>query len=147
MKLSIPLFFSLLLAIFQTAAIAQNPFPNFPAPTPPKAIGVSTRNLEWAGWETLRGDTNRIVLDVRSPQEFASGHIPRAINIDIRAAEFIENVKKLSKDKTYLVYCAIGGRSAKACTQMDGLKFKDTVNLLGGIRAWQAGGNNPVGGK
>ena len=131
------------LATATPALVAQTSIPPFPTRPEPKAEGASTRNLEVAEWNKLRSETNRVVLDVRTPEEFAAGHVPGAINIDFRAKDFIESVAKLDKSKPYLVYCAGGVRSAKACTQMDGLKFKDTSNLLGGFKAWEAAGNQP----
>jgi rhodanese-related sulfurtransferase len=134
----------LLLALAAATPTFAQTIPPFPTRPVPKAEGASTHNLELADWEKLRADTNRVVLDVRTADEFAAGHIPGAVNIDFRAKNFVEAVAKLDKSRPYLVYCASGGRSAKACTQMDGLKFKDTANLLGGIKGWEAGGNTPV---
>jgi rhodanese-related sulfurtransferase len=42
--------------------------------------------------------------------------------------------------KTYLVHCAVGGRSAQACTKLDAFEFPKVVNLLGGIKAWEKAG-------
>ena len=102
------------------------------------------RNVDVAEWEKLRKDTKVVVLDVRTAEEFADGHMPGAINLDIRGGKFAETLAGLDKSKTYLVHCAVGGRSAKACGQMDGLKFEKVVNLSGGITAWEAAGNKPI---
>jgi rhodanese-related sulfurtransferase len=105
------------------------------------------RNVDVAEWEKLRKDPNVVVLDVRTAEEFAEGHMPGAINLDIRGGKFAETLAGLDKSKTYLVHCAVGGRSAKACGQMDGLKFGKVVNLAGGITAWEKAGNQPVKGR
>jgi len=105
------------------------------------------RNVDVAEWEKLRKDPNVVVLDVRTAEEFAEGHMPGAINLDIRGGRFAETLAGLDKSKTYLVHCAVGGRSAKACGQMDGLKFGKVVNLAGGITAWEKAGNQPVKGR
>lgn len=105
------------------------------------------RNVDVAEWEKLRKDPQVVVLDVRTAEEFAEGHMPGAINLDIRGGKFAETLAGLDKSKTYLVHCAVGGRSAKACGQMDGLKFDKVVNLSGGITAWEAAGNKPVKGR
>jgi rhodanese-related sulfurtransferase len=60
--------------------------------------------------------------------------------LDFRAPDFAEKVAKLDKSKTYLVHCAAGGRSARACTKMEGLGFKNVVNLEGGLGAWKDAG-------
>ena len=51
-----------------------------------------------------------------------------------------EKIKALDKSKTYLVYCGIGGRSAKACKKLDTLAFPNVYNLDGGIKAWEKAG-------
>jgi len=111
------------------------------------ASAKSFRNVDVAEWEKLRKDPKVVVLDVRTAEEFAEGHMPGAINLDIRGGKFAETLAGLDKSKTYLVHCAVGGRSAKACGQMDGLKFEKVVNLSGGITAWEAAGNKPVKGR
>lgn len=84
--------------------------------------------------------TNSVVLDVRTPEEFAKGHIPGAKLIDFKAADFTAQIEKLDKSKRYLVHCAAGGRSAKAAEQMVKLGFPNVVNLDGGMKAWEAAG-------
>ena len=105
------------------------------------------RNVDVAEWEKLRKDPAVVVLDVRTAEEYAEGHMPGAINLDIRGGKFAETLAGLDKSKTYLVHCAVGGRSAKACGQMDGLKFEKVLNLSGGITAWEAAGNRPIKGR
>ena len=84
--------------------------------------------------------TNAVVLDVRTPEEFAKGHIPGAKLIDFKASDFTARIEKLDKSKRYLVHCAVGGRSAKAAEQMVKLGFPNVVNLDGGMKAWEAAG-------
>ena len=105
------------------------------------------RNIDVAEWEKLRQDASVVVLDVRTAEEFADGHMPGAINLDIRGGKFAETLAGLDKSKTYLVHCAVGGRSAKACGQMDGMKFDKVLNLSGGITAWEAAGHKAVKGR
>ena len=105
------------------------------------------RNIDVAEWEKLRKDDSVVVLDVRTAEEFADGHMPGAINLDIRGGKFAETLAGLDKSKTYLVHCAVGGRSAKACGQMDGMKFDKVLNLSGGITAWEAAGHKAVKGR
>ncbi len=83
---------------------------------------------------------NSVVLDVRTPAEFAQGHIPGAALIDFKAPDFKAQVAKLDRSKIYLVHCAVGGRSAKAVEVMHELGFERLFNLEGGMKAWEAAG-------
>jgi rhodanese-related sulfurtransferase len=83
---------------------------------------------------------NIVVLDVRTPQEYAEGHIAGSVLLDFKSPDFAEKLSKLDKDKKYLVHCAAGGRSAKACTQLHQLGFQRVYNLEGGMKAWTAAG-------
>ncbi|MBL7942534.1 MAG: rhodanese-like domain-containing protein [Flavobacteriales bacterium] len=76
------------------------------------------------------------ILDVRTPQEFAAGHIKGAVNIDWYQSDFATKVASLDKTKPVLVYCAVGGRSSKAKTKLNALGFKEVHNMTGGMDAW-----------
>ena len=101
------------------------------------------KNVDVAEFEKLRADKKNVVLDVRTQKEFEAGHIPGAVNIDVNAPDFPEKVAKLEKNKTYLVHCAAGVRSAKACDKMSHLAFPKLYNLEGGFKAWETAGNKP----
>ena len=101
------------------------------------------KNVGVAEFEKLRADKKNVVLDVRTKKEFEEGHKPGAVNVDVNAADFQEKVAKLDKSKTYLVHCAAGVRSAKACDKMSKLDFPKLYNLEGGFRAWEKAGNKP----
>jgi rhodanese-related sulfurtransferase len=79
---------------------------------------------------------NTVVIDVRSAGEFAGGKIRGARNLDIMSSTFTNSVKNLPKDKTYLLYCRSGNRSAQACEVMADLGFENLKNLKGGIGSW-----------
>lgn len=88
-----------------------------------------------------------IVLDVRTPAEYAGGHLPQAQNIDIEAADFATRVAALDKSATYAVYCRSGNRSGVALEQMAGLGFTHVYDLADGIGAWEGlGGAVVMGG-
>lgn len=88
-----------------------------------------------------------IVLDVRTPAEYASGHLPAAKNIDIEGAGFANQIAALDKSATYAVYCRSGNRSATAMEQMTTAGFSHVYDLAGGIGAWQnMGGSMMTGG-
>lgn len=78
-----------------------------------------------------------VLLDVRTAAEYNKGHLDNAIHINYFDKDFMKEVKKLDKDKIYLVYCASGGRSASAVKKMKQEKFKEVYNLKGGIMAWK----------
>lgn len=79
-----------------------------------------------------------VILDVRTPNEYAGGFIENAVNIDYNGPEFAKKVAELDKDKTYLVYCLSGARSSSAAGYMRNNGFKHVINLEGGILAWQS---------
>jgi rhodanese-related sulfurtransferase len=82
-----------------------------------------------------------IVLDVRTVEEFAEGHVAGATNINFMASDFATQVGKLDREKTYLVHCASGGRSTRCLPQLKQLGFKQVIHLDGGFTAWEAAGN------
>jgi rhodanese-related sulfurtransferase len=90
--------------------------------------------------QKLIADKKVVVLDVRTPSEFAAGHIAGATNLDYKAEDFKTKVAALDKNQAYLVHCASGVRSASACAVMDKLDFKTIYDLKGGISAWQDAG-------
>ncbi|MDX5340683.1 MAG: rhodanese-like domain-containing protein [Cyclobacteriaceae bacterium] len=83
---------------------------------------------------SLQKDT--LILDVRTAGEFAGGKIRGARNIDIMSPAFVQQVKNLPKDKTYLVYCRSGNRSGQACEVMADMGFEKLKNLSGGLMRW-----------
>lgn len=81
----------------------------------------------------LADNSNAILLDVRTQEEYNSGHINGAINIDFRGADFVSEIQKLDKSKTYFVYCRSGNRSADAVQIMKENGINNIVELDGGI--------------
>ena len=77
---------------------------------------------------------------MRSKAEFEKGRIPGAINIDINSSRFAETVAALDKSKTYLVNCAVGMRSARACGKMETLGFKELYDFAPGFEGWRKAG-------
>ena len=91
---------------------------------------------EWT--QALAEQPGAVVLDVRTVEEFESGYIPNAKNIDLRMGPgFIDEINTLDKNKSYYVYCRSGARSAQAVQLMRDLGFDETYNLLGGILEWE----------
>lgn len=88
----------------------------------------------------IKNDPKIVVLDVRTPEEFKTGHIAGAKNIDFNADDFEKQIATLDKSKTYVVHCAAGGRSAKACEQIKTMDFKSMLHMNQGFNAWKEAG-------
>lgn len=84
------------------------------------------------------------VIDVRSAGEYASGHLPDAVNIDIEGGSFDQQIADLPKDDPYFVYCQSGNRSGVATDQLAAAGFTKVYDLQGGIADWQASGGAVV---
>lgn len=84
--------------------------------------------------EPIALSTETVIIDVRTPDEFAAGHLKGAINLDVQAATFDSLVTELSTDGDYVVYCRSGNRSAAAVERMSGLGFTSLVDA-GGLEA------------
>ena len=100
---------------------------------------ITMNELPPTEWAELHGQTpEAIILDVRTEEEFESGYIKGALNLDIRGgADFIASVEELDKSKSYFVYCRSGARSGQACQLMGQMGFENVYNLEGGVLAWQ----------
>ncbi|HEY8822770.1 MAG TPA: rhodanese-like domain-containing protein [Dermatophilaceae bacterium] len=98
------------------------------------ATGVHMSATEFS---TAMKAPGTVVLDVRTPAEFAAGHLPEAKNIDIEGPDFASGIAALDKTATYAVYCRSGNRSATAMEQMTAASFTHVYDLAGGIGAWQ----------
>lgn len=72
-----------------------------------------------------------VVLDVRTPAEYASGHVEGALNIDLQSRDFADRVRTLDPEQTYLLYCRSGNRSGRAAEIMASMGFRDVYNAGG----------------
>ncbi len=101
--------------------------------------GTST-TLSPNQFDELTKQAGVVTLDVRTPGEFASGHLPNAVNMDVESATFAQQVSELDPDTTYAVYCRSGNRSKTAMQQMSDAGIDNAQDLDGGIVAWEAQG-------
>jgi rhodanese-related sulfurtransferase len=85
-----------------------------------------------------------LLVDVRTPGEFSSGHIENAININFLSSEFDEKIQKLDTTKTLVIYCRSGNRSGKSTSKLVKAGFKDIYDLKGGVLNWQKSGQKLV---
>jgi len=77
------------------------------------------------------------VLDVRTEDEYRSGHLADATNIDFFSKSFKSELDALDKNNTYVIYCKSGGRSGQALQMMEELGFTHVYNISGGILNWR----------
>lgn len=83
------------------------------------------------------GKADFVILDVRTPAEFAEGHIDGAVNLDVQSPDFDKRVRKLDRHKSYLVYCRTGNRSRQATIAMEALGFRSIFHMTEGIVKWK----------
>lgn len=105
------------------------------------ACGSSTAKINNLNADSFASEIKSagvVVVDVRTPGEYATGHIEKAINIDVESSSFDAEIAKLDKTVEYAVYCHSGRRSAIAAEKMSKTGFEKITNLEGGIIAWQA---------
>lgn len=107
------------------------------APASSSTSPAAGQHLAASDFSTAMKQPGTVVLDVRTPTEFAGGHLPQARNIDFEAADFATKIAALDKNATYAVYCRTGNRSGSALEQMTAAGFTHTYDLAGGIVAWQ----------
>ena len=84
--------------------------------------------------------SNGLLLDIRTDNEFAQGHLLGAQQIDFYKNDFSKALEKLDKDQPVFIYCRSGNRSGKAAQQMKAMGFSEVYNLEGGISAWSKRG-------
>ena len=124
-----------------TTALAENNTQNNLATT--ENIYYST-DVSVAEAVDLIKNKNAVIIDVRTPEEFAESHLPEANNFPVDTlSQNIETIKKLQRDKPLLVYCRSGKRSARAAEKLKNLGVNSLYNLKGGIKAW-SDANNPL---
>jgi rhodanese-related sulfurtransferase len=87
--------------------------------------------------QTLQKTPSAVLLDVRTAEEYAEGHLAQARNVDYKRHDFRQQVGKLDKSKPYFVYCKAGVRSEKAADIMKELGFRQVYTLDGGIDEWE----------
>lgn len=95
-------------------------------------------NLSETEWVKLHDESEEsVIIDVRTDDEFSTGYIGGAVNIDFYMGnEFISKIEKLDKSKSYFIYCKSGARSGQTCELMKQKGFKKVYNLEGGILGW-----------
>ena len=113
---------------------------------PATAAATDVKHVDAAGAKKMideaaaKKDAKLKVLDIRTPDEYADGHIAGAENIDFLDKSFDGKIAALDKSATYVVHCQSGGRSTKSLERFKKLGFKSIIHMDGGFAAWQKAG-------
>ena len=103
--------------------------------------GSAVTNVSVGKAQTLlkerAGKADFVIVDVRTPEEFAEGHLDGAVNLDVQARDFEKKLRVLDRKKSYLVYCRTGNRSRKATVAMEALGFRSIFHMNEGIVKWK----------
>lgn len=110
---------SLLMTLVAVSGCAQNHYTNI-------SVDEATNMIE-------KG--NVVILDVRTEEEYASGHIPGAMLLPLQQLQ--ERMNELKKDETYIVVCRSGNRSAQASELLVKEGFTNIYNMTGGMNEWK----------
>jgi rhodanese-related sulfurtransferase len=90
--------------------------------------------------DRLRDRPDFVILDVRTPEEYRSGHLPGSRMLNYRSPAFRDSLARMDRSVTYLVYCRSGHRSGEATRIMASMGFQKVYDLQGGILSWNAQG-------
>jgi rhodanese-related sulfurtransferase len=113
----------------------------FASASEPKAAKEISRDVTPEQAEQLlKQNPKTVIVDVRTPEEFASGHLAGAKNLDFQSDDFSAKVAALPADQPILLHCASGGRSQQALPLLLGRKFPELYHMNGGFAAWKKAG-------
>jgi len=132
----------LLIALFGlTFAVSscQNK-PSTTTTTNESGVQVTSKVITVEEYEKAITNPDIQLVDVRTPAEFSSGHIAKAININVMDATFTNEISKLDKQKPVYIYCRSGARSQRAAATLMQNGFTQIIDLQGGINSWNAAG-------
>jgi rhodanese-related sulfurtransferase len=97
-----------------------------------------------ADFKSLNSVEDIQLIDVRTIEEYNSGYIDGALNIDFYKFSFIDSINVLDKSKTTVIYCKSGNRSSKSALMMKSLGFKNVYNLKEGMNGWLSNRNEII---
>ena len=89
-------------------------------------------------------DTDFILVDVRTTEEYESGHIQDAVNFDFYSESFQNDILTLDKSSSIILYCRTQNRSTKTANYLKENGYKEITVLAGGITSWVKNGNDLV---
>ncbi|WP_223277522.1 rhodanese-like domain-containing protein [Phaeocystidibacter luteus] len=137
-------FFAMLVASLGLAACGQTKSENTAAQSEIQTEQEATEVIHVGPveFEQLMADEPGLLIDVRTPGEYAGGHLEGSQLIDYNGESFRSKIDALDKDQTVYVYCRSGGRSGRSANMMRDMGFTKVVDLSGGIMAWQDAGKS-----
>ena len=104
------------------------------------SLGISVADVTEISVERavarIKKDPKIVVVDIRTPEEFAKGHLKGAVNLNVSNQDFSKKLAKLDRKKTYLMHCRSGGRSAASIAVWDRLGFENVLHLAAGTLGW-----------
>ncbi|ARS35937.1 rhodanese-like domain-containing protein [Pontibacter actiniarum] len=92
---------------------------------------AEVKNLTPDEFKEQKMNSRAVLIDVRTPEEYATGHLDGAVNSDYRGGDFAGDLQRWDKDKVYYLYCATGNRSSKAAELLKEAGFKHIYNIGG----------------
>lgn len=117
----------------ETDTAAQGPAVAVAAPAAPERVDAE-------GFAVVVASPGVQIIDVRTPEEFAAGHIEGAVNYNVQGPEFLEQIATLDPAGTYAVYCRSGNRSQPAVAAMSAAGINGIYELESGIVGWEEAG-------
>ncbi|MGA1699579.1 MAG: rhodanese-like domain-containing protein [Candidatus Nanopelagicales bacterium] len=111
-----------------------------PAPTTSASQPSAPVRLVVPEWMEAAQSPGTVIIDVRTPEEFNSGHVQGALNIPVESPDFAAQVSALDPATTYAIYCRSGNRSAVATAEMGSMGFMHLYDLEGGFSDLEAAG-------
>jgi rhodanese-related sulfurtransferase len=129
-----------LLALLSTGcAEAQQPAGNEQAATEQVQVARPSADVDAKTFNSMIGKDGALLLDVRTPAEYKSGHIAGAMNMDWTAHDYEARFATLDPATPVMIYCAAGGRSEQATQYLNGKGFQ-VIQLLDGMGGWRDAG-------
>lgn len=107
-------------------------------------FGQSNNDIDIEQFQKKIATENYILVDVRTSEEYADGHLEGALNINYFSATFSEDIAKLGLETPVLVYCQSGNRSRKSMKIMYDMGFKEVKNFIGGYKGWMSENNSLI---
>lgn len=109
-------------------------------PAAAQAPAFSGQHIAAAEFAAAAAEPGVMIVDVRTPEEFAAGHLAGAVNANVESMDFPGLISALDPTGDYAVYCRSGNRSRVAINAMASWGYENTVGLEGGITAWVSAG-------
>jgi rhodanese-related sulfurtransferase len=91
-------------------------------------------------YQWITSDPNFMILDLRTPEEYAQGHIAKSRLLNFYDSSFKTQLETMDRNQPYIIYCRSGARSGEAMKTMQEMGFRKVFNIKGGTLAWQAKG-------